>query len=82
MRLWMEHFLYTPLRKSLPRHVLLTLTLVGLSAAIGLSTDNLELLLGIEVRITVHIAEELQHREELMSAWLMYIPSPPFNYPF
>lgn len=77
----MEHFLYTPLRKSLPRHVLLTLTLVGLSAAIGLSTDNLELLLGIEVRVTVHMAEELQHREELMSAWLMYIPSPPFNYP-
>ena len=52
MHLWVEHFLYMPLRKSLPRHVFLTLILVALSAVIGILTENLELVLGIEVRVT------------------------------
>ena len=52
MHLWVEHFLYMPLRKSFPRHVFLTIILVGLSAVIGILTENLELVLGIEVRVT------------------------------
>ena len=46
---WVEHLLYTPLWESLPRHVVLTFILVGFTAAVGLSTGNLELVLGIEV---------------------------------
>lgn len=47
---WVEHLLYRPLRESLARHVVLTFILVGLTATVGLSTSNLELVLGIEVR--------------------------------
>ena len=46
---WVEHFLYTPLRKSLPRHIFLTLLLVGLSASIGIPTENLEVVLALTV---------------------------------
>ena len=46
-----EPLLYTPLRESLPRHVILTFILVGLTAAVGLSNGNLELVLGIEVKV-------------------------------
>lgn len=49
VRQWVEHFLYTPLRKSLPRHVFLTLLLVGLTAVIGVPVENLELVLAITV---------------------------------
>lgn len=49
MRQWVEHFLYTPLRKSLPRHIFLTLLLVGLTAAIGIPTESLEAFLAITV---------------------------------
>jgi len=49
VRQWVEHFLYTPLRKSLPRHVFLTLLLVGLTAVIGVPAENLEAVLAITV---------------------------------
>ena len=46
---WVEHILYTPLRKSLPRHVFLTLLLVGLTAVIGVPVENLEAVLAFMV---------------------------------
>ncbi len=45
----MDHFLYTPRHKSLTRHIILTLLLVGATLAIGISTNDLEIVLTFNV---------------------------------
>ena len=70
VRQWVEHFLYTPLRKSLPRHIFLTLLLVGLTAVIGVPVENLEAVLAFMV------STEGQHKMASTAVLLqLYLPS-------
>ena len=45
----LDSFLYTPRRASLPRHIVLTLLLVAGALAIGVSTNDLGVVLAFNV---------------------------------
>ena len=45
----LDKFLYSPRHTSLPRHIVLTLCLVTASLGVGLTTDDLGVVLGFNV---------------------------------
>ena len=47
----LDKFLFSPLHSSLPRHVILTLSLVTASLLVGLTTDDLGVVLGFNVSL-------------------------------
>ena len=49
VRTWFSRFLFSPRHTSLPRHVFLTISLVTGSLAVGLTTDDLGVVLGFTV---------------------------------
>ena len=56
VRTWFDRFLYAPRHSSIPRHIVLTLSLVTGSLAVGLTTDDLGVVLGFSVsRIYTHV---------------------------